>query len=169
MRLLFDDLVFTCYAQMTFQTAPRPLDLDRAFHGQANGLCGAGDPGALFLVTGTHTGSIPVRISLWDSEPNLGDWPDIVEVSLVPEGDGGLWPWGENPVVEFPLPSDSYRVRWNGRAMDEGAAAPDIELGSPSPDSYELMLWPAPVAADRIVRQGSNQAAYWHDEGFSKS
>lgn len=168
-RLLFDDLVFTSYGQMYFQTAPRSIDLDRAFQGQINGLCGAGDPGMLFLVTSTHTGSIPVRVSLWDSEPDLGDWPDIVEASLVPHGDGGLLPWGENPVVEFPLPAESYRVRWNCRGMDVSAAEPHVEFGFPSPDSYELMLWPAPVAPDRIVRQGSTQAAYWHSEGFTKS
>lgn len=123
----------------------------------------------LFLVTGTHTGSIPVRVSLWDSEPDLGDWPEIVEASLIPHGDGGLWPWGETPVVEFPLPAESYRVRWNSRAMDEGAADAGVEFGDPSPDSYELMLWPAPVAPERIIRQDSIQAACWHPRASPKA
>ncbi|MBF4460512.1 hypothetical protein [Pseudoclavibacter sp. VKM Ac-2867] len=117
-------------------------------------------------MTGTHTGSIRVRISVWDEAPDFGNWEEIVEVSFTPHGVAGLWPWGENPVVEFELPTPSYGVRWNCQAMDDLAAGPNIGFGTASPDSHELTLWPAGAAPDAFSRQSSVQAAYWNREGF---
>jgi hypothetical protein len=38
----------------------------------------------------------------------------------------------------------------------------------PALDAYELALWSAVVAPDRIVRRTSAAAGYWHDEGFNR-
>jgi hypothetical protein len=53
MRVLFDDQVYVHYGQIS--VAGDDIDTDDGFRaGQANGLCGAGKPGLLFLVTGRH-------------------------------------------------------------------------------------------------------------------
>lgn len=168
MGVLFDDLVFTSYAQMTLTTgtveAPIP---DVAFVGQENGLCGAAVAGALFLITGTHTGDVPVRVSLWDEAPDLSEWEEVVEASIVPAGEAAFAGWADDPVVRFDLPAPSYRVRWNAKGLDAGHAQ-DNTADHPAPDAYELMLWPAPYSADAILRRTAAQAAYWHDEGFTR-
>jgi hypothetical protein len=53
--------------------------------GQRNGLCSAGWPGALFLISGLHTGQLPFTVDVHDGPlPIDDDWEDIVEVSYVP-------------------------------------------------------------------------------------
>lgn len=165
--VVFDGLVSTSYAQMTLVTGwvepPIPND---AFVGQVNGLCGATVPGALFLVTGTHTGLIPVRIRLLDAAPELGSWAEIVEASLAPAGPQAAFAgWAADPAVRFDLPAPCYRVRWSATGMD---AAHDrvADEANPALDHFELALWPAPPAPDAILRRTSVLAAYWHDQGF---
>jgi hypothetical protein len=36
-------------------------------------------------------------------------------------------------------------------------------------DFYLLQFWPAPIAADRILRQTSQAAAYWHRARTNRS
>lgn len=169
MRVLFDGQVFTSYAQMTLTTGMvEPPIPDVAFIGQENGLCGAAVAGALFLVTGTHTGWVPMRVSLWDEAPGLGEWEDVVEASLAPAGEAAFAGWADDPVARFELPASSYRVRWNVRGMDAGHAQSNADAEHPAPDAYELMLWPAPYSSDAILRRRAAQAAYWHDEGFAR-
>lgn len=170
MDLVFDGLVWTSYAQATLTTggAEPPLP-DDAFRGQANGLCGASVAGALFLVTGTHTGRVPVRVLVDDVAPDLGDWEEAVEVSLVPAGpEAALAGWGSDPAVRFSLSADAYRVRWSAAGMDAGRDQDVADDDHPAQDSYELALWPAPVAPDAILRRTSRIAAYWHDDGFRR-
>jgi hypothetical protein len=169
MSVIFEGLVNTAYMQLYLTTgqveAPLP---DSAFVGQVNGLSGAAIPGALFLVTATHTGEIPVRIVLLDDEPAPGDWEEIVDVSFVPSDRHTAFSgWAENPSATFDLPAASYRVRWSGRGMD---AAHDATATGENPalDAYELALWPAAVAPDGIVRRTSAAAGYWHDKGFNR-
>jgi len=169
MSVVFEGLVHTAYMQLYLTTGrveiPRS---DRAFVEQINGLSGAAIPGALFLVTATHTGAIPVRIVLLDDEPPPGDWEEIVDVSFVPSGrDAAFSGWADGPSATFDLPASSYRVRWSGRGMDaarDSTATDEV----PALDAYELALWPAAVAPDRIVRRTSAAAGYWHDTGFSR-
>lgn len=167
--VVFDGLVSTSYAQMTLVTGwvepPIPND---AFVGQVNGLCGAIVPGALFLVTGTRTGTIPVRIRLLDAAPELGSWEEIVEASLTPAGPQAAFAgWAADPAVRFDLPAPCYRVRWSATGMD---AAHDrvADEANPALDHFELALWPAPPAPDAILRRTSALAAYWHDQGFTR-
>jgi len=169
MSVVFEGLVHTAYMQLYLTTGQDQFLLpDDAFVGQVNGLCGAANPGALFLVTATHTGGIPVRIVLLDDEPDLGDWEEIVDVSFVPSERGTAFSgWADDPSATFDLPAASYRVRWSGRGMDAARDATATE-GAPAMDSYELALWPAAVAPDRIVRRTSAAADYWHNTGFRR-
>ena len=43
----------------------------------------------------------------------------------------------------------------------------DTNITSVPIDTYQLDLWPAAPAADRVVKQTSEVAAYWH--GWAKS
>ncbi len=57
-----------------------------------------------------------------------------------------------------------YRVRYYAKGMD---AARELDTtgddGRPV-DSYKLVFWPALPAPDEVVKQTSNDAAYWHRE-----
>jgi hypothetical protein len=46
--------------------------------------------------------------------------------------------------------------------MDAAQEADSLSEGTPPLDSYALVLWPAASTPDRIVRQTSSVAAYWH-------
>ncbi|GAA3803983.1 hypothetical protein [Cellulomonas soli] len=172
MGVVFDGVVWTSYAQLTVTTdlvgTPSP---DEAFVSQVNGLCGAAVAGGLFLITGTHTGQVPVRVSVLDTAPSgLGEWDEVVEVNLRPATrHAALSGWADDPAVRFDLPADSYRVRWCASGMDAGHAQDVADDEHPAPDHYELMLWPEAPAADSIIRRTSAQAAYWHERGFTRS
>lgn len=133
--------------------------------GQRNGLCGAAVPGLLFLTTGLHTGNVEVTVELCDAPPPVGDdWEDVVEVSFRPQSDRvQLVQWASEAVRPLALEPVGYRVRYCASGMDR-AHAKDTRLdGEPLLDRYLLQLWPAPAAPDVVVRQTSQQAAYWHD------
>lgn len=130
-----------------------------------NGLCNAQTPGSLNLLTGTQVGDVPLRVTLWDAPPPLGDWEEIVEASFVPlPGEVEVAGGGTTLAAVFTLPQGTYRVRWNANAMDAGNANVTSLDDSPAPDSYELMLWPAEYREDEILRTTSEYAAYWHAE-----
>lgn len=163
MRVLFDGLAPVDYGQI-YVTSRNLPDMERAFAGQANGLCGAGDPGALFLMTGTHSGRVRFRIELHDTEPPVADseWEDVVEVSLQPRAPVvDLVPWGDGVLAHLPLtPEDRdggrlplYRVRYCAAGMDEGtdpfgghdpdeADEDEDSYLDRRPDRYLLCFWP---------------------------
>ena len=47
------------------------IELDAPWADESNGLCGASVPGYLQLQVGTHTGWVPFRLELHDTEPTL--------------------------------------------------------------------------------------------------
>jgi len=49
--------------------------------------------------------------------------------------------------------------------MDAGNTADTIVDGEEPVDAYALWFWPAPNAPDRVLRQASEVAAYWHGWG----
>ena len=158
MRVLFDDQVYVHYGQIS--VAGDDIDTDDGFRaGQANGLCGAGKPGLLFLVTGRHTGNVPFRVELHESEPPVPEeWEDVVEASFRPASqDVALVEWAGEEWYPLDLDLVDLRVRYCCHGMDE--ARGDAE--SPN-ERYLLQFWPAPSAPDAIVRQTSETAAYWH-------
>ncbi|MBU2669300.1 hypothetical protein KOI35_37890 [Actinoplanes bogorensis] len=179
MRTLYDGPVFIAYGQAYVQGPPVSA-MDVAFAGQANGLCGAAFPGALFLVTGTRDGDVRFTVELHDAEPPPAgpEWQEVVEVSFRPTTETvDLVPWADAAVATlFRFPGDgpatTYRVRYCATAMDEGndpwgGHDPDddpADLFDDRPDRYQLLFWPSPgePAPDVIVRQTSEIAAYWH-------
>ncbi|MCZ7373724.1 hypothetical protein [Micromonospora sp. WMMC250] len=189
MRVLFDGKAPVHYGQIYVTSSDLP-DMDRAFAGQANGLCGGGQPGALFLMTGTHSGRVRFTIEVHDTEPPAAaeEWEDVVEVSFVPSAAVvDLVPWGDGPLARMPLTSEgqqtgrlpAYRVRYCATGMDEGhdpfgGLDPD-ELDESDhtymdrrPDRYLLCVWPEGTTGDgvprtdAVLRQTSDGAAYWH-------
>lgn len=134
--------------------------------GQRNGLCGGAVPGHLFLTTGLHTGHVGLTVEVHDAVPPLDDeWEEVVEVSFRPGSPSTVvLPWGDGPLCDVDLTVTDYRVRYCGRGMDH---TPDDEIavleGGEPFDHYLLQFWPAPPGEDRIVRQTSRSAAYWHE------
>ncbi|MEV0135896.1 hypothetical protein AB0H83_46575 [Dactylosporangium sp. NPDC050688] len=134
--------------------------------GQANGLCGAAYPGSLTFTTGIHTGRVPVRVELHDTEPPLDPmWEEVVEASYRPDtADVHLAEW-DGPSHPLPMPVRNYRVRFCGVAFDFDEDNFDPDAGDEpvdSPERYLVQFWPAPPAADRVVRETSPGAASWH-------
>jgi hypothetical protein len=139
-------------------------DMTDAFRGQVNGLCGAADPGRLFLVTGLHTGDVNFRVELLEKEPLLDEaWEEAVEVSFSPAEDNvALAQWAGQATFPLAIPTQDYRVRYCARGMQTAREADTILQGANPLDSYVLTFWPAAAAPDRILRQTSGVAAYWH-------
>ncbi|MEU7751191.1 hypothetical protein [Micromonospora sp. NPDC049171] len=163
MRVLFDGEAPVAYGQIYVASSELP-DMDRAFAGQVNGLCGAGQPGALFLMTGTHTGRVRFTIEVHDGEPPAAAemWEEVVEAPfLLRAGVVDLVPWGDGALARLPLIPEGqdtgrlpvYRVRYCATGMAEGSDPfggldPD-ELDEDDdtyldrrPDRYLLCLWP---------------------------
>ncbi len=138
--------------------------MDNCFLGQNNGLCGAQVPAILFLMTGLHTGIVGITIHLFDADPGIDDsWEEIVEVSFqAPKGKISLMEWAADQGVGMAVPAGSYRARYQGRAM-QTASELDTNVNDTPVDTYRLDFWSAPPAPDRIVKQTSAVAAYWHD------
>ncbi|GIF75610.1 hypothetical protein [Asanoa siamensis] len=164
MTVLFDGELHVHYRFVNLTEEGEAPDLSRASGGQRNGLCGAAEPGALAMVTGLHTGEVPFVVTWHDTEPPVDDaWEEIVEVSFdPPSADLALSAFED--FHEIRLPSvQSVRARFCARGMDE-AGDKDVRLADePALDSYLLELWPAPPAPDRILKQTSMRAAYWHE------
>ncbi|MFF7459144.1 hypothetical protein [Kitasatospora sp. NPDC008115] len=139
--------------------------LAEAFAGQDAGLCGAAIPGALFLVTGLHTGSVRFTVEVHDTEPSLDPvWEDIVEVSFRPASHRSrLVQWAGEATWDLDLEELDYRVRYCAHGMDEGRGRDTRLPGEPLVDRYLLQLWPAPPGPERVLRQTAEIAAYWHD------
>ncbi|MFD1648137.1 hypothetical protein ACFSF1_00270 [Pseudonocardia alaniniphila] len=155
------------YSQATVEAGDEPADtsdLAACFAGQRNGLCGAGEPGLLFLVTGLHTGSAPFVVEAHDAPPDVPDWEEVVEVSFpVPRSPVVLCGWAGGSSAPLDLAPDVYRVRYCATGMDAGKAADVRRAGEPEIDRYLLQFWPAPADQDRVLRQTGAVALYWHD------
>jgi hypothetical protein len=119
--------------------------------------------GLLFFLTGLHTGHVQLRVEVADAEPPLDDrWEECVEVTFEPEGQAGLFDWHGNLVCDLPLDERAYRVRYHASGMAAGDEADTILEDEEPRDAYLLLFWPAAPAPDRIIRQTSAQADYWH-------
>ncbi|MBQ1038822.1 hypothetical protein [Micromonospora sp. C81] len=164
MRVLFDGKAPVAYGQIYVTSRELPDDMAGSFAGQANGLCGGGQPGTLFLMTGTHTGQVQFTVELHDVEPPVAaeEWEEVVEVSFAPRAAVvDLVPWGDGSLAKLPLTSDGqdtsrlpvYRVRYCAMGMDEGhdpfgghdpdeLAENDYTYMDQRLDRYLLCFWP---------------------------
>ncbi|MFD0410434.1 hypothetical protein [Kitasatospora sp. NPDC127116] len=140
-------------------------DLAKAFAGQRAGLCGAAVPGLLWLTTGLHTGAVGFTVEVHEQAPPLDhEWEDVVETSFRPATDRCLLvEWGGGTVRELDLAETDHRVRYCARGIDEGHRRDTRASGEPRADRYALQFWPARPEPDRVLRQTSRTAAYWHD------
>ena len=140
-------------------------DLEDAFRGQTNGLCGAAAPGALFLLVGLHTGTVGFVVQVLDAVPEAGQsWEDVVEVSfLVPDSPVALYEWGETAGYSLPLSPGSYRARYCARGMDAGHRQDTVLQDEDVVDEHLLQVWPAVPGGDQVIRETSEIARYWHN------
>lgn len=163
MTVLLDTDVHVHYGFLWLTAAEAPLPEGDPRAGQENGLCGAAVPGALGMVTGLHTGSVPVRVEVLDVEPPLDEaWEDVVEVSFFASDRSCLLSAFEE-FHELLLPqAGDLRARWSARGMDAAREADTRLEDEPALDAYLLQLWPAAPAPGAVLRQTSSAAAYWH-------
>jgi hypothetical protein len=159
-RILLDhpgvDVLYSM-ATVTTDEDAGSYDPNAPWADESNGLCGAGAPGMLELITGTHTGYVPFRIELHESEPALDPaWEEVVEVSFQSASDAAFLAGLMGEELPFDLPRGEYRVRYCASGFDEAMVSDD------GPDSYLLQFWPAPPAPGRIVVQTSERAEAWH-------
>ncbi len=166
MLVVFDGRMDVAYMQAyvePLEGGPE-INIEEAFRGQANGLLGAAQPGALRLTTGLHTGDVGFRLVVADTQPPLGDeWEDVVEATFVPAGTSCVSLQSGEVLCEFELPPVPHRVRYSARGMDAASDAPPVTTDDPLLDHYELTFWPADPAPDIVVRRGSERGAYWHE------
>ncbi|GHI98711.1 hypothetical protein TPA0906_05770 [Streptomyces olivaceus] len=144
---------------------PRPPESSEACAGQSNGLCGAAVPGCLFLGTGLRRGRVALTVEVHRAAPPLDDgWEDVVEASFRPAAaSAAVLRCCHGTLCEVDLPAADHRVRYCGRGMDPAADGPARAAGSGRPvGQYLLQFWPAPPAADRVVRQTSRSAESRH-------
>ena len=169
MRTLLSAEVHVHYGQLYVESGPENSDAEmgECFGGQSAGLCGAAVPGYLFLLTGLHTGNVPFTVELHEQEPPLEGlwdaWEDIVEVSFRPASEETLLvEWAGENSHPLDLAQADYRVRYCARGMDLGHQE-DTRLSQEAPvDEYLVQFWPCPGSTDRLVKQSSESAAYWH-------
>ncbi|OXR45659.1 hypothetical protein B7C42_01951 [Nocardia cerradoensis] len=162
-----DGEVHVHYSQLYVESDPESVgpDMEEAFAGQSAGLCGAAVPGALWLMTGLHTGNVGFTAEVRGQAPPLDTaWEDVVEVSFRPvSAQSWLMQWAGEACWELDLEEIDYRVRYCAQGMDQ-AHQKDTRLDDePLLDRYLLQFWPAPPEPDRVVRQTAEIAAYWHD------
>jgi len=168
-RVLIDQTIYTDYGQLDLvwsEAGGFDGDFDRFFAGQVNGLVGASDPGGVFVNLARRSGGSSVRIILLDEPPVDDDasWEDVVEVSFIlPPGHAMEWlSWaGESRGPLNGVPPGSYRLRVSARGRDQGHAG---EFSEGLVDFYLLELWPAQPQPDAILRTGSVDGRYWHNE-----
>jgi hypothetical protein len=169
---LLDEVIETDYGQFDLaysEDAGFDGDHERYFSGQVNGLVGAADPSGVYVNLARRSGGSHVRIVL-RLQPAEEDpaWEDVVEVSttIPPPGSMGWLSWAGESGGELPLvaPGD-YRMRVSARGRD--VAARD-EFAEGVVDNYLIELWPAPFSSDAVVRVGSANARYWHEECGSR-
>jgi hypothetical protein len=171
-RTLMRGDVWVHYGQLYVRSGhadPRVPDpeLQECFGGQQNGLCGGAVPGCLLLITGLHTGTVGFAVELHDQPPALDDsWEEIVEVSFRSAGEASLVGWAGEWQWPLELTQTDYRVRYCGTGMDAGRAADTRADDEPELDHYLLQFWAGPPGPDRVVKQTSATAAYWH--GFAR-
>jgi hypothetical protein len=95
--------------------------MQACFRGQVNGLCGTAVSGAMFLMTGLHTGQVDFTVEISGPAPDLDlSWEEIVEAPfLVPDLPVALYQWGDirsaTPFGGRPVPRPIQRAQHASR------------------------------------------------------
>jgi hypothetical protein len=76
--------------------------------------------------------------------------------------DSALVEWGGGDFWQLGLEETDHRVRYCARGMDQASERDTRMDGEPRLDCYLLQFWPAPPEPDRVLKQTSQVAAYWH-------
>lgn len=163
--ILYAGELDVCYGQFYISTvnADAWVDMSTAFAGQANGLCGCGQPGRLFFVTGTHTGRVALRIEFATRRPEVDDlWEEQVECSFsVTATPVVLSDWEGQLSHALQLAPRTYRVRYSAQRMlaDWEEPSSSVEL-----QAYRIEFWPESIRLDEVLRVHGECAKYWHAE-----
>ncbi|WP_140635509.1 hypothetical protein [Methylibium rhizosphaerae] len=135
-----------------------------AFSGQDNGLCGSAIPRVIALRFGRHTGKVHLTVAMAARRPPLDDrWTEVVESPMEAEIDQDMFlvhdgaPQG--PAIH--IPRGTYRLRYS--ALDFRDDRPDTE----PTHVYELLIWPAPLRPDVVIKVTSPYAAHLHHPKIS--
>jgi hypothetical protein len=102
------------------------------------------------LITPERDGIVKVAVEIHHAEPpyNPNDWDHIAEASLhLPTGHFQVWHWGDKR-EDFTVTPGWYRVR-----TFHGGFNTIDESGRKGNDHYLLVLWPAPPAELRVIKQ----------------
>ena len=164
MRTLLDGEVHVHYWQIYVESGDMGVpDLQRAFAGQENGICGAAVPYGLLLITGSHTGAVGFRAERHEAPPRLDEgWEEVVEVSFRPAtAEVALLDW-DGQSYPLDLEPTDYRVRYCASGMDEAREHDTRREDEPMLDRYLLQFWPAQPAPDRVLKQASETARSEH-------
>lgn len=162
-RVLFSGGVQIDYQQFYIAPPGVFLDMTDAFRGQVNGICGAAQPGCLWLTTGLHVGMVHLNVTLHDSEPSLDDvWEEVVECSFESLSSRLLLQeWGSEDGKDLRVPRGAYRVRYCAQAM---LGDWQMEEGNPMTQRYSLQFWQAPAGPDAIIKATGECARQWHTQ-----
>ena len=166
-----DHVVHTDYGQLTFWWGDADEydgDVNRFFGNQVNGLVGAADSEHLAFVLARRSGGSAVRVLMEPSQPPVeDDYQDVVEVSVeVSPGQQVRWSaWAGEDGGSLSIPPGQYRLRVSAKGRDEGAQG---EFAESVVDWYLIQLWPHPVGEDAVIRTGSDDARYWHEQRGSR-
>ncbi|MFF8875479.1 hypothetical protein [Streptomyces massasporeus] len=166
MRRPVEGEVHVHYGQIYVESDPdgHVPDLADAFAGQRSGLCGAATPGFLWLNTGLHTGGVGFTVEVRDQAPPLDPvWEEVVEVSFRPASQrSALVQWAGEDSWDLDLEQTDHRVRYCASGMDRAKEMDTRSSDEPQLDRYLLQFWPAPPEPDRVLKETSRTAAYWH-------
>ncbi|MFF7250171.1 hypothetical protein ACFZBU_40560 [Embleya sp. NPDC008237] len=165
MRTVFEGSVRVAYMQMYVEAARRRYR-SRGITGRVRRTACVAPRwrGFLFLITGVHTGHVGLTIEVHEGPPTVdGRWEEVVEAPFTPQTRAvRLAQWADVDACEFELDTVEYRVRYCAVGMDEASAHGVVLDGELPVDRYLLRFRPAPSEPDRVVRQTSDKAAYWH-------
>jgi hypothetical protein len=167
--LLLDDVGYTDYGQFDLVWSDDggfDGNGDRFFAKQINGLVGAADPHGVYIHLARRSGGSRVRIVLLPGPPTALDerYEDVVEVSTtVPDGaTPRLMSWASETSEAMPqLTPGTYRLRVSAYGRDAGHQQ---EFAPGIVDEYLVQVWAADLAPDEILRSGSQDAAYRHEQ-----
>ena len=174
---IFSGDLEVCYSQFYIETEDPDDDqpLEEQFKGQENGLCGAVVPERLFFTARPKDCVISLEIHLYNKIPPVkNEYTDIVEVSFRSgEEPVFLCQWAHEEEFPLNLPSGDYRVRYCivGLDKDYDYDEEDEEYFSkPVPgQKYLIQMWPQELGQDKILKQETEEAKYWHNTYCSKT